>query len=239
MVSLLALAVWTGRSDRRREVSVVFLGFLIASVAITLDYYDPTVTWLLRALGVAPESTAGWAIDKLESSVVVVGTILGLTLLSGGTLSSLKLQRGNLRRGLTTGLVAFGLAAALSIPISTWLFGGRDLSLARVLPWVPPVLVFVLANGMNEELLFRGLLLPKLGPIIGSFAANLLIAVPFTLMHTGVGYAPNMVLFAVFLFPLSLAWGDLLQKTDSVWGSALFHAGMDIPVVLAIFSTLP
>ena len=82
MVRLLALAVWTGRSHRRREVGVVFLGFFIASVALAPDFYDPTVTWLLRALGVAPESTAGWDIDRLESSVVVVGTILGAATMS-------------------------------------------------------------------------------------------------------------------------------------------------------------
>jgi hypothetical protein len=29
-----------------------------------------------------------------------------------------------------------------------------------------------------------------------------------------------------------------MQKTDSVWGSILLHAGMDIPVMLGIFSTL-
>jgi len=41
-----------------------------------------------------------------------------------------------------------------------------------------------------------------------------------------------------FLLPLSLAWGAITQKTDSLWGAVLFHAGMDIPVVLGIFSTL-
>ncbi len=30
-----------------------------------------------------------------------------------------------------------------------------------------------------------------------------------------------------------------MQKTDSIWGSVLFHAGMDIPVMVGIFSNLP
>jgi len=31
---------------------------------------------------------------------------------------------------------------------------------------------------------------------------------------------------------------DYLQKTDSVWGSVLFHAGMDIPIILGIWANL-
>ena len=38
---------------------------------------------------------------------------------------------------------------------------------------------------------------------------------------------------------LALAWGYVTQKTDSLWGAILFHAGMDIPIMLGIFSNLP
>ena len=106
------------------------------------------------------------------------------------------------------------------------------------MPWVPWILVFVFANAANEELLFRGLFLGKLGSLYSPFAANLLLAIPFTLHHTGVTYTPDALMFLAFLFPLSLAWGAITQKTDSLWGAVLFHAGMDIPVVLGIFSTL-
>ena len=42
-------------------------------------------------------------------------------------------------------------------------------------------------------------------------------------------------LFLAFTFGLALAWADLMQTTDMLWGSVLFHAGTDIPVVLALF----
>jgi membrane protease YdiL (CAAX protease family) len=35
-----------------------------------------------------------------------------------------------------------------------------------------------------------------------------------------------------------LLWGYITQKTDGLWGSILFHAGMDIPIFLGIFSNL-
>lgn len=28
-----------------------------------------------------------------------------------------------------------------------------------------------------------------------------------------------------------------MQKTDAAWGSILLHAGMDIPIILGLFST--
>jgi len=46
------------------------------------------------------------------------------------------------------------------------------------------------------------------------------------------------LIFLAVLVPLALAWGYLMQKTDSIWASILFHAGMDIPIMLGIFSNL-
>jgi membrane protease YdiL (CAAX protease family) len=77
-----------------------------------------------------------------------------------------------------------------------------------------------------------------LQPFFGKFAINLLMAIPFTLMHSGVGYTADILIFIGMLFPLSLAWGWTLQKTDSLWGSILFHAAMDIPIAFGLFSNL-
>jgi len=139
--------------------------------------------------------------------------------------------------GLIIGLITFFLAAAGSIPMAN-LFNARDLSLTRILPWLSWLLVFVLANAAQEEILFRGLFLRKLQHFFGKFMSNFLIAFVFTLMHGSVNFTANNYIFLAILFPLALAWGYIIQKTDSVWGSILFHAGMDIPIMLGIFSNL-
>jgi membrane protease YdiL (CAAX protease family) len=36
------------------------------------------------------------------------------------------------------------------------------------------------------------------------------------------------VLFQAIIFPMALLLGYLMRKTDSVWGSALYHAGSDV-----------
>jgi len=96
----------------------------------------------------------------------------------------------------------------------------------------------VFANAINEELLFRGLFLRKLEPFLGAFSSNLLIAILFTLLHVGVDYTADTLMFLAILLPLGLALGYVTQKTDSIWGSVLIHAGVDIPVVVGLFSTL-
>jgi membrane protease YdiL (CAAX protease family) len=63
-----------------------------------------------------------------------------------------------------------------------------------------------------------------------------LIVLVFTLLHKGITYTANDFVFFGMLLALGLAWGGIMQKTDSIWGSILFHAGTDIPVFLGIFS---
>jgi membrane protease YdiL (CAAX protease family) len=216
----------------------VLFAFGTACAAISLDYYLGLSKWLLPAMRLRDSTPAGWAIDKLESSLLGVLVVIVLTLASRQTLVSLYLRRGRLWLGLAVGLGAMLIMMALSIPMAQYLYDGRDLSWSRVLPWTPWLLIFVLANAFNEELLFRGLLLGRLEPFVGKFAANLLVAIPFTLMHSGVGYASSLNLFLLGTFAMALAWGWLAQKTRSLWGSILFHAAMDIAIVVGIFSQL-
>jgi membrane protease YdiL (CAAX protease family) len=212
--------------------------FFIASLAITIDYYLPSRDWLLKLFHLSLKTPVGIAIDKLDSSIIIITSIIILTKLSGGNLASIYLKEGNLKRGLLIGITAFMISVIGSIPVSNMFFGGHDLQLTKVLAWTPCIVIFVFGNAFNEELLFRGLFLRKYNPFLGKFFSNLAIAIPFTLHHTGVTYTPDAILFLVILLPLALVWGFITQKTDSLWGSVLFHAGTDIPIVLGIFSSL-
>ncbi|MGA2005041.1 MAG: CPBP family intramembrane glutamic endopeptidase [Terriglobales bacterium] len=102
-------------------------------------------------------------------------------------------------------------------------------------PWI---LLFVVSNAVMEELLFRGLFLRRYEPLIGKWLAILSTALAFTLAHMQVTYAPNLWGFLLVTFVFSIAWGWLMQKTGSLWGSVLFHAGADLLIILPIFSSL-
>jgi membrane protease YdiL (CAAX protease family) len=236
ILAFLTAALTLRRSKRFNKYWPVFFAFFVAYFAQALDYYFND--WSLSLLGLDIKTPAGIAVSKLESTIMIVTPILLLTRVSGGNLASIYIQKGKLRFGLITGLLIFFAVALISIPWAKWQYQTGDLSLSRVISWIPWILLFVLANGINEELLFRGLFLRKLEPHLGTFPSNLCMAIPFTMLHIGVDYTQNSLMLLAFLLPLGLVLGYVMQKTNSIFGSWLIHASVDISVALALFSRL-
>lgn len=222
-----------------REYWLIPFAFFTALTAISIDYYLGLSEWILPALGLSIKSPAGLAIDKFESCLLGITIVLIMNRLAGQGVDSLYIRRGRLGLGLTVGLVALLVMVAAVMPITELFFKGKDLNWARILPWVPWVLVMVLSNAAYEELVFRGLLIGKMEPFLGKFATNIVTTIPFVLNHAGNNYMSDaFIFFGLQLLPLSLAWCWLTQKTNSLWGSILVHAAMDIPVFIGIFSSL-
>jgi uncharacterized protein len=236
ILAFLVVSLIFRRSQRFNRYWLIFFAFFIASFAQALDYY--LSGWSLSLLGLSVKTPAGIVMDKLESTFLIIVPIIVLTKLSGNNMASIFLQKGKLKLGLIIGLSVFVVVALISIPWARWQYQTGDLGLARVISWIPWILIFVLANGINEELLFRGLFLKKLDPFLGAFLSNLCMAIPFSLLHVGVNYTQSSLMILVFLVPLGLALGYVMQKTNSILGSWLIHASVDIPVALSLFSTL-
>lgn len=233
--ALLVLVIAVNRNPLLERFRQILTGLLILSVAVSVQLIMGR--YLQDSLRVSDALPSGWAALKLNEAFIAITIIILLTKTSGGSLGSIYIQKGNLRLGLIIGLVTFVLAALGSFPMAT-LFKAQDLTLERVTPWIPWLLVYVLANAAFEELMFRGLFLRKLQPFLGKFLSNFITAFVFTGLHGTVTYSADNLIFVAVTFPLALAWGYIMQKTDSVWGSILFHAGMDIPIMLGIFSNL-
>ena len=236
-MGFLAAALAARRSERLKGYWPVLFAFFTALSAISIDRYLSLSRWILPMLDMEGDSPARLAIEKLESSLLGIVVVLALTRLAGQRPESLYFRRGNLRLGLAVGLATFVVMGAAAIPIAELFFKGLNLSWARILPWAPWVLICVLSNASNEELVFRGLFLGKMEPFLGRFATNLVTTIPFVLMHAFADYTPDAFVFLVLqLLPLSLAWCWLMQRTNSIWGSILFHAAMDIPIFVGLFS---
>jgi membrane protease YdiL (CAAX protease family) len=234
-IVLLAAAFLAKRSLRFQRYWQILFGLFILTLTVTLDLVFGI--YYIKYLNIQDTSPVTIAFQKLNEAFVVVSVVIGCTLASGNNLGSIYIQKGKLKLGLWIGLGAFLLAAAGSFPMAAS-FKAQNLTIARVLPWIPWVLIFVLSNATLEELLFRGLFLRKLEPFFGKFLSNLLVAIVFTLMHGAVTYTVDQYMFLAILFPLALLWGYIMQKTDAIWASILFHAGMDISIILGIFSNL-
>ena len=233
---LLIVYRFTLKIPSLKKYHLIFLGLLIMATAVSLDWVMGV--YLIDSLGVDGNTPSGFALLKLNECFVVLMVIILFTKLSGDSLQSIYIQKGHLKLGLIIGLSTFILAAAGSIFMASSLFKGQNLEFSRILPWVPWILIFVLANATLEETLFRGLFLKKLQPFFGKFISNILIAVVFTVLHLSASYTSDQYLFIIVLFPLALLWGYIIQKTDSLLASILFHAGMDIPIILGTFSNL-
>lgn len=235
----LALAFFARSNKRLQKYWPIPFAFFTALTAISVDYYLSLSKYIYSAFGMIEHSPAGLAMNKLESSLLGIVIVLVLNRLAGQKMDALYMRRGNLKLGLIVGLVAFAVMIATVIPITESSFKGHNLTWERILPWAPWVLIFVLANASNEELIFRGLFIGKMEPFLGKFLTNIVTTIPFVLVHSWTGYATDQTIFlALQLLPLSLVWCWLMQKTNSLWGSILFHAAMDIPIVVGIFSSL-
>jgi membrane protease YdiL (CAAX protease family) len=237
IAALLIVALLLRRNKRFADHARLAFGLFTMVLAVSLDWVF--AKFLLNYLQFHSLTIPGYGLMKLNECIVVTATLITFTLLWGDNLGDIYLQKGNLKLGMLVGVISFVVAAAVAIPLSTWMFKASTLSLNRVLSWLPWILLFVLANATLEELLFRGLFLRKLEPFVGRFLANFLIAIFFTATHLWVGYTGNRLLFLFVLFPLALTWGYITQKTNSLWAAILFHAGMDIPIILGIFSAIP
>jgi uncharacterized protein len=235
----LAASLFARRSERFNQYWLILFAFFAALTAISVDYYFSLSKWIIPALNIVWDSPTGWAIEKLESSLLSIVIVLTITRLSGQSVESLYIRRGNLQLGLIVGFIAFAVMIATVIPVAGTYFKGVNLTWARILPWAPWVLIFVLANASNEELLFRGLLIGKMEPFLGRFLTNIVTTIPFVWSHAPTDYSTDQFIFLVLqTLPVSLAWCWLMQKSNSIWGSILFHAAMDIPIVIGIFSGL-
>lgn len=235
---LLAVALLFRKSVNFQDHWKPIYAFFPAVVAMGIDLYVPSREWLLALFQLENLSVAGIALDKLESSVVLISVILILMKAAGCNPGSLFLRKGRLGKSLTIGLVAFVICAVGSFFMAQ-LFGAVNLTLGRILPWIPWILLFIIGNSLNEELLFRGLFLESMAKTIGPLVANLVLILPFVLHHTGVEYTNDALMFLAYLIPLAFFWARITQKTDTLWGSFLFHAGTDISVILVLYSQLP
>ena len=229
---LLVVALLLRKSEKGKPYWPVVYVLFVAAMAVLLStlFSDD----LLRLLRLTPTNPQGIAAAKFSESLLRVIAILVLMALNGDGWRSLYLNKGKLGIGLAVGAAAFVIFPALAyFPLA-----GQEGVLAKLLSLSPWILLFVLSNGFMEELLFRGLFLQRYELFLGKGLSNVLTALVFTIMHTQVTYAAQMIQFLVIVLTLSLIWGYLIQKTDSLWGAVLFHAAGDCLIVFGAFASM-
>lgn len=229
---LLIVTLWLRRSEIGRPYWPVCYAFFVGGLAVLVStiFSDS----LMALFGATLANPQGIAIAKFSESLLRVAVILLMAAVVRADWHSIYLQKGRLGLGLAIGIPGFIVLAVWGLlPIASQP-GGVN-TLLSLLPWI---LLFILSNAFMEELLFRGILLKRYEPFLGKSLSLWLVTITFTLLHFQAGYVLNAILFLVQLFPFALIWGWLMQKTDSLWGSVLFHAGADCIIIYNIFKMM-
>ena len=231
-VTLLVLALFLRRSERGKPYWPVCYVLFVAGAAVLLSglFADD----LMRLFGLTVTTPQGIAVAKFSESILRVVPILALMPIMGFDWRSVYLNKGRIGTWLAVSIAAF-----IVFPVLAYLpLANREDVLDKLLSLSPWILLFVLSNGFMEELLFRGLFLKRYEPFLGKGLSNLLTAVVFTIMHTQVTYAPEMLQFLLIALTLSLVWGYMIQKTESLWGAVLFHAAGDCLIIFAAYASM-
>jgi uncharacterized protein len=218
------------RDQRFREYWRVCFSYSLGSLALLLMWLFEA--WPLHRLALSPQSPQGMAVQKVTDALLCAIAIVIPLRLAKVDLSSVYWQKGRLKLGLVLGLSLFLLMTALGM----WQASGLDISRDKVLSWTPWILLFVLANGFLEELLFRGIFLKNYEPFLGPKLSNLATALVFAIGHSWAHYTTDVIALLVLTFVFALIAGYVMQKTHALWASVLFHAGADTLIVIGMFA---
>jgi membrane protease YdiL (CAAX protease family) len=195
--------------------------------AVAATGLDPFIAWMLLAAPFVftPILGLGWLVLRSE----------GQSFSKPALVDRLRLHRPTGRDWLWTaaGIVAIGAASAAMMALCNRL--GLDIDPFHRTPrpwssaWVVALwLVYWPLNIWGEELVWRGVLLPRMESALGARAwlANALLWAAF---HTGFGIGNILVVSpTLVLVPL------LAQRRRSTWVAVALHAGLSLPGMVGI-----
>jgi membrane protease YdiL (CAAX protease family) len=100
-----------------------------------------------------------------------------------------------------------------------------------------PALVFALANGVMEEVVYRGALLGWSARVMGAWPAIVGQAIVFGLAHSGPDVLASPILLSVGLGIGGLIAGIITVRTRSLLLPLAIHVGFDIPLYYGLACT--
>ncbi len=134
------------------------------------------------------------------------------------------------------GFIGFLAVAATATAVLQHVAPGVDITAEQNIPFleaknageiVLAFLALIVIAPIAEETIFRGLLLPAFGKIIGVLPAVLLISAGFGVLHP-----PVNAMVVIGAFSLFLCWAYI--KTKSIWPAIMLHAAKNLIAFLTL-----
>jgi membrane protease YdiL (CAAX protease family) len=247
----LAFALFTKRQSSLRDFQELKLAFFVLALFTVLN---GTVPGFVGAAilhdppnGGDPlaSTVSGTVVIQLVDTLIAIVPVIIFARLSGRDLGSIYLRKGIGGRWLVLAIVFLVLFYVFlaTIPLRPDSFVQRVLptngivTIDRFLALSPALIVDSIANGFEEEVLFRGFFLETYDAFFNPRVSNALQAAIFAVAHAGVTYTPSAVFFVVVIvFPLGLIAGYLMRATRSVITPGIFHGALDLAIYLVFLS---
>src|SRR5438876_3397719 len=225
------------RSSPLRRFSTITYAFFVFALVISVRHLvldSSSINGLLSSLN-------GLVLYQVIDTSVVFAPVILLVLANGGTLSSLFLQKGNLRLGLGIAVPVFLVFLVVSFVIEQALapsFGVQGVGLPFVLSLAPYLSIVALLNGPKEELLYRGLFLQRYDAFLSARSNNLLSTIVFALSVVEPEYFAQLIGAVLVALLGGLLFVRMMRKTNSLIGSGICEGASTIPIYLIVILTL-
>jgi membrane protease YdiL (CAAX protease family) len=181
------------------------------------------------------------AVTRIAEALLVIGIISLLSRRMGVGLPSLGLARPT-RPELLLGVVALTAIPLASLLLGSALaepfFGPIRLHLADPAALVP-AFGLAIANGVMEELAYRGALMCWLSRAANPLLGLLAQAAVFGAAHTGSDYVGDAWPVILVVAAGGLLAGLVTRRTGSLWLPIAVHIGLDVPLYYAAVCRLP
>lgn len=172
------------------------------------------------------------AVWRLAEAALVLGTVaLGAVLLRAPAASLwLRVPSARTVQLSVVGFAVCGVAGLVLGPLlARPFFGSFGLDTSN--PWaLLPALLFALANGIMEEVAYRGALMGWSAKVIGLAPALVLQALVFGLAHGGPDVIGSAVTLVVVLAVGGLIAGLVTIRTRSLLLPIAIHVALDLPL---------
>ena len=224
--------LYLGARKYVRTQTAVFLAFFLVSLGWMLDFFftGELAAWF----SLNPKTLTGFALTMVISTVLVAVPVLIGWRMTGRAMGDIYLQRSKKMWGILVGLGGLLGLGGLGV-LQAW---SEGLALNVILAALPMALLFSLANGFREELVYRAVFLNGFQANIGTLAAITVTTVVFVLAHMDVSYTPaNLLVFATVLVVIGIVGSWIMLKTGSLLGAVLFHAGADVLLLMGLLSS--
>ncbi len=210
----------------------VFLAFFLVSLGWIVE--NNLTSRIVHMFSWDTQELSGFAFTMVTSTLLVSVPVIIGWLLSGQKLSDIYVQGSGKIWGIVLGTVGLLLFGGLGVLQAL----NEGLTIELIGAAIPLALVFSLANGFREELVYRAVFLKGFQANIGLVAAITVTTLVFTLAHIDPGYTPaNLIIFAIVLILIGVIGSLIMIKTGSLIGSVLFHAGADVLLIMGMLSS--